>query len=367
MLEFKKEQCTGCGACNNACPIECINMVQDEEGFLYPEIDIKRCTNCGICESSCPILNRPKNYNRDVPKVYAAWSLNEKTRYESSSGGIFTELAGLIINRGGYVSGALCNESNMVEHCVINSIDYLPKLRQSKYVQSKVGRTYTTIKILLDKGETVMFVGTPCQNGGLLGFLNKRYDNLLLCDLVCHGVNSPMIYSRYFNELEEEYKSKIKTINFRDKRNGWKDFGTCVMFENGREYYSSSKTEPFYRGFMKNLYLRPSCYNCQYKSFPRFSNLTFADFWGITPDNASDDIYMGVSLIMSHSQKGDKYFESLNGEIVKKSKTLEEALLHNPCIVKSSYVQNEKRDNFFKSLISEKKLKSIIKQIIAKD
>lgn len=364
MLDLKKEQCTGCWACKNACPMECIDMTEDKEGFLYPVIDINKCIECSLCEKACPAINIPVSNNFKEPVVYAAWSLDNEVRSASSSGGIFTELAYRILDNNGFVAGARYNTNSMVEHCLINSKEELYKLRQSKYVQSEIGQIFKDVKMLLEDGRTVMFTGTPCQTAGLLQYLNIKYDNLLLCDIVCHGVNSPLVYSRYFNELGEEHKSKVKKINFRDKRNGWNDFGTCVIFENGKEYFCSQKIEPFYRGFIKNLYLRPSCYSCQYKSFPRLSDITLADFWGINTDDTIDDIYMGVSLIMIHSQKGDIYFNSIKGKITKSKRKIEEALLRNPCIVKPSFVQSEKRDSFFNSLNSDEKLKDIISKII---
>ena len=361
---LEKSCCTGCAVCANVCPNNCIFMKYDDEGFLYPEIDIKKCAECGLCEKSCPAINNPISDNYKEPEVYAAWSLDDDVRASSSSGGIFAELAHKVLDNGGFVSGAKYKINNLVEHCLINSREQLYELRQSKYVQSEIGLIFRNIKRLLEEDVTVMFTGTPCQSAGLLKFLNKKYDNLLLCDIVCHGVNSPMVYLKYFNELEEEYKSKIKRINFRDKRNGWKDFGTSVVFDNGKEYFCSQKKEPFYRGFIKNLYLRPSCYNCQYKSFPRFSDITLADFWGINTDDTIEDIYMGVSLIMIHSQKGEAYFKSIGDKITKSKRKIEEALLCNPCIAKPSFVQSVKRDLFFNSFNSDERLKEILSKII---
>lgn len=357
--------CTGCAVCANVCPNNCIFMKYDDEGFLYPEIDIKKCTECGLCEKSCPAINNPVNDNFIEPEVYAAWSLDDEVRASSSSGGIFTELAHKVLDNGGFVSGARYKTNNLVEHCLINSREQLHELRQSKYVQSEIGLIFRDIKKLLEEDRTVMFTGTPCQSEGLMQFLNKKYDNLLLCDIVCHGVNSPMVYLKYFNGLEEEYKSKIKKINFRDKRNGWKDFGTSVVFDNGKEYFCSQKKEPFYRGFIKNLYLRPSCYNCQYKSFPRLSDITLADFWGINLI-AENEIYKGVSLLLINSNKGKHYLEEISKYISKEQKTLKDATLKNPCILNSVTLSN-KRELLFKALRKETDVVDIIQKIIDYD
>ena len=362
---LEKSCCTGCAVCANVCPNNCILMKYDEEGFLYPVIDINKCTDCGLCESSCQAINNPRSNNFKKPEVYAAWSLDNEIRASSSSGGIFTELSHKVFDDGGFVSGARYKTNNLVEHCLINSREYLYELRQSKYVQSEIGLLFRDIKRLLEEDRTVMFTGTPCQSAGLLQYLNKKYDNLLLCDIVCHGVNSPMVYSKYFNGLEEEYKSKIKKINFRDKRNGWKDFGTSVLFESGKEYFCSQKKELFYRGFIKNLYLRPSCYSCQYKSFPRFSDITLADFWGVNLID-ENEIFKGISLLLINSNKGKHYLGEISKNISKEQKTLNDATLKNPCILNSVTLSN-KRDLLFKALRKETDVGDIIRKIIDND
>ncbi|WP_312811723.1 Coenzyme F420 hydrogenase/dehydrogenase, beta subunit C-terminal domain [Sedimentibacter sp.] len=362
MLELKKEKCTGCGACNNACPIKCINMEEDEEGFLYPQVDFQKCTECGLCEKSCPAINIPVRENFKEPEVYAAWSLDDAVRADSSSGGIFTELSHKVLDDGGYVSGARYNTDNLVEHCLINRREQLHELRQSKYVQSETGLIFKDVKMLLEENKTVMFTGTPCQSAGLLQYLDKKYDNLFLCDIVCHGVNSPMVYLKYFKELEEEYSSRIKTINFRNKRNGWKEFGTSVIFENGEEYFRSHKTDSFFKGFLANLYLRRSCYNCQFKGFPRVSDITLADFWGVVLNNEKE-IFKGISLILINSEKGKFYIEKISNNISKMQKTLNDAMLKNPCMVKS-VPMSTKRDLMFKALKKEINVENIICSII---
>lgn len=361
---INKENCTACGACENICPNNCLRMIQDDEGFLYPQIDMGKCNNCGKCIRVCPILNKKKFCNSMEPKVYAAWSLNDEIRKDSSSGGIFTELALCIIELRGYVIGARYNEKHLVEHDIAKNKDELALLRKSKYVQSKIGLIFREIKNFLDQDKHVMFVGTPCQVAGLRKFLNRDYEKLLLCDLVCHGVNSPLVYLKYLEELESKYKSKVKNINFRDKQISWKNFGTRVIFENNQEYYRSQREEPFYRGFINNLFLRPSCYNCRFKVFPRQADITLADFWGVEKSLKDLDIEKGISLIMIHSERGQEYFDKLGSRIFKIKSYIQAALPYNPCIINASNVSIDKRQAFFSELNNGKKVAEIIGELI---
>ena len=217
--KLKKEECTACAACVNICPKKCISMKEDEEGFEYPRIDFEKCIQCGLCEKICPILNKQKKEKyTDKPSVYAAWSLDEEIRFNSTSGGVFSELAKAILEKNGYVCGARYNENNMIEHTVINKKEDLEKIRQSKYAQSSIGKVYIKIKELLEKDNFVLFCGTPCECAGLSNFLKKDYEKLYLCDFVCRGSNSPKVYKKFLEYLEKKYKSKIKKVWFKNKK-----------------------------------------------------------------------------------------------------------------------------------------------------
>lgn len=350
MINIVKQDCTACGACNNICPNKSISMIPDDEGFLYPIIDQKKCINCKLCEKSCPIGNELDEKNDSQPKVYAAWSLDKKVRFNSTSGGLFTELAKTFIAQGGYVVGARYNASHLVEHHIIKEEKDIALLRQSKYVQSTIGFVFKNIKKLLEQDKHVMFVGTPCQGAGLLSFLNKDYKKLLLCDFICRGVNSPRAYLKYLESMEKHYDSTIKKVWFKNKINGWNKFCTKIEFDNGKEYYADRYTDVFMKGYLKNnLYIRPSCSNCYFKGFPRHADITLGDFWGVQLKDKKLDTDQGTSLVMIHSQKGKKHFEDLDNNIFKEEKELEEVLKFNPCAIKSIHM-GEKRDYFFENI-----------------
>lgn len=348
---ISKELCTGCNACLNICPQNCIEMKEDKFGFRYPFVNNDKCVKCKLCVKTCPSLNKVSvNEKWTEPKVYAAWSLDEEVRFNSTSGGIFSELAKKILTEGGLVVAARYNEKNLVEHCMIDTEVEINKIRQSKYIQSDLGFIYKTIKLRLLDGKLVSFCGSPCQVAGLLNFLDKPFDNLITFDFVCRGTNSPRAYLKYIEMLENKYDSKVKKVWFKNKTYGWNRFSTRIDFENGKTYIKDRYTDLFMRGYIEeNLYMRPCCFDCKYKSFPRVSDLTLADFWGVGAIDQVLDPDKGTSLIMINSEKGDKIFNSIRKNIFYRESTLEAAFPGNGCIAKSA-IKNPKSDTFLEML-----------------
>lgn len=193
-----KSKCTGCSACVQRCPKQCISFEEDSEGFYYPQVNLSLCINCGLCEKVCPVLQQDKPRNPVI--VYAAKNSNLSTRLASSSGGIFALLAETILRQNGVVFGARFDNEWNVIHDYTESLDGLSVFLGSKYVQSKIGNTYKYAERFLKEGRKVLFSGTPCQIVGLKKYLRKDYDTLLTVDFVCHGVPSPMIWRDYLNE-----------------------------------------------------------------------------------------------------------------------------------------------------------------------
>ncbi len=212
--------CTGCAACSNICPNECIRMLPDNDGFLRPIINIEECIYCDRCINVCPIVNMP-NPNKAIHNVYACWNNIPSVRFHSSSGGAFSALAQQILIKGGVVFGAAYDQYMNVMHIPVSDLSKLPILRGSKYVQSNIGNSYLQIQNFLRDYKKVLFSGTPCQVAALYSYLGHKPENLFTCDLICKGVPSPELFFRYIQHLEEAFNEKITRINFRDKRYGW--------------------------------------------------------------------------------------------------------------------------------------------------
>ncbi len=340
-----KSKCSGCCACMNVCPKKCITMKYDNEGFLYPEIDETSCVNCGLCEKMCqseqPIISS------NQPKAYACYNNDEQIRADSSSGGMFTLIATEIINRGGVVFGAGFDDEFNVRHISIKRVEDLSILRGSKYVQSTIGNSYREAETYLKDNIPVLFTGTPCQIDGLLHYLNRDYENLYTQDFICHGVPSPKVWQKYIKFRENKAGDKVKSVSLRNKKNGWQTFSTLFQFTNEAIYDKIFSEDLFMQGFLSNLYLRPSCYDCQSKTLNRNSDITLADFWGI--DAVEPDMFddKGTSLVFVNTLKGHSLFEAISNKITLKESRVTEAVAYNSAAYKS-VEKPAKRSMFFK-------------------
>ena len=351
MIEINaKDNCSGCHACANACPKNCIQMISDDEGFWYPQVDIEKCIDCGLCEKVCPIIHKWHPDDSCMTTAIAAINLNEEIRLKSSSGGIFTLLAENIIAKGGVVFGAaFADDFKSVRHICVDDIANLDKLRGSKYVQSKIGDTYKQAKDYLDSGRKVLFTGTPCQIGGLYSYLRTPYENLFTQDIICHGVPSPMVWEKYIEEHERKASSKTNIVTFRNKENGWKAYSVFIGFDNYKEYLNNHSADMYIRAFLSDICLRPSCSNCQFKGVTRHSDITLADFWGIQNVLPELDDDKGTSLVLVHSDKGRYLLDKLSDKIKSQAVDIDIVEKYNPSVIKS-VAANSKRSDFLKDI-----------------
>lgn len=340
-----KKNCCGCQACANICPESCITMRQDDEGFFYPIADSSKCLNCGLCEKCCPFLKRePLRINK--PIAFASKVKNEKLREQSSSGGLFSELAIKIIEEGGVVYGvAFSNDFKSANHIRIDNVDDLYRFRGSKYFQAITGTIFQKVKEDLQRGTRVLFSGVPCQINGLKMFLRKDYDNLITVEVICHGVPSQALWNKYASYLEEKYNAKIDNVNFRNKKYGWKKFGLYIEGKRVRQYFDLTK-DPYMSMFLNNFSLRPSCYDCNAKKIESMSDITLGDFWGIENVIPEMDDDKGTSLVLIQTAKGRKLIDSIDSLIIKKPVEFENAIKCNLSYCKSVLKPIE-RDSFY--------------------
>lgn len=343
--EKNKNLCSGCEACKEICPINCITMEYDSEGFLFPVVDKEKCINCNKCVGVCSIFSEKKNLDEKIKntEVFAAWNKDEKIRKESSSGGVFSLLAEKTLNNNGIVVGAMFNENNVVEHNIVDDIKDLYKLRGSKYVQSSTNGMYSLTKKYLDEGKEVLYSGTPCQIEGFYKFLNKKYENLITCGIVCHSVPSPQIFSAYLKYLENKYKSKAKNIFFRKKIKGWKNSNFYVEFENKNIFEESIYKNYFFQGFGSYLYSRKSCYFCKYKLN---SDIIIGDFWGIELSKPEIDDNKGISLVILTTKKGKETIKELKDKMKIYKSSFEQSIIKNPHVIFSAKNFKE-REKFY--------------------
>ncbi|WP_051211880.1 Coenzyme F420 hydrogenase/dehydrogenase, beta subunit C-terminal domain [Butyrivibrio fibrisolvens] len=275
------------------------------------------------------------------PDIYAVWTKDADVRYKSTSGGAFTELAKNILNKGGLVAGARYNEECLVEHCLVDSLDGLDEIRQSKYMSSIPGNIYKDVKAALEEGRLIGFCGAPCQVLGLYSFLGKDYDNLITMDFICRGMNSPKAFKAWLSELEEREGCKAKKVWFKYKDGGWKSSPkrTRVDFEDGHYVVKEGEDNLYMYGYLtSNLYIRPSCGNCTVKGVPRQGDITLADFWGIESELDDDK---GTSMLLINSEKGRDLFDEIRNNMVVHQRNFSEIFNGNPMFSTSAKVPNE--------------------------
>lgn len=383
-----KKNCCGCSACVQRCPKQCIRLEEDTEGFLYPQVDEETCIKCGLCEKVCPILNQADKLS--VLEVLAVKNPNDEERMNSSSGGVFLPLAREVINQGGVVFGAVYDESWEVHHVYAEKIEDVYPMMGSKYLQSKIGNSFKDAERFLKQGREVLFVGSPCQIAGLRTYLrNKQYSNLLAVDFLCHGVPSPGVWRRYLAETYGGYDAKeqsrlqatagknsvllsslnamspIGDIKFRDKReSGWKKYRFVVRQKSASKADQNTVLSsdihydnPFMRGFLSDIYLRPSCYVCKCKNGVNHSDMTIADFWGINQIAPEFDDDKGVGLVLLNTKKGEEYFSRFPMDMMPSN--LEKAHYHNGGFNEHTKA-HPKRDQFFFLIENGKSIKAAV-------
>jgi coenzyme F420-reducing hydrogenase beta subunit len=356
-----KTKCCGCYACYNICPQDCITMQSDEEGFWYPMADIDECNECGLCEKICPILCNNKVENQ--PVAYACINKDENIRSQSSSGGVFTLIGEKVIANDGVVFGAGFDDDFNVVHSWADDLDGLSKFRGSKYVQSNIGDTYKEVKVFLKQGRQVLFTGTPCQIAGLKSYLGKDHERLICVDIICHGVPSPLVWGKYVGYREKISGSQTKRIAFRRKNYGWKLYSVSFSFDNETEYSKPLTEDVFMQGFLKDLYLRPSCHACSFKTLNRKSDITLADFWGV--ENILPEMFddRGTSLVLVHSNNGKAMFSSIAEQMFSEKVDTDKAIASNSAAIKSA-AYNPKRDRFFEEFSEAENINELISKYI---
>ena len=328
--------CTGCGACSAACPHDCLPMVPDSEGFLFPCVDASRCSACGACFRMCPIPGRhvPDLNTKSTPlDILASWNLKPEVRNQSSSGGVFSALAALVLEQNGVVIGAATDEQLTVRHIIIEDARDLHRIRGSKYVQSKVSKSiYGGIRSHLRKGRRVLFAGTPCQVAGVRKYIGTNDSNLLACDLICHGVPSPRVLRAYL-EHRGGKKKRPTSIDFRNKNTGWKNSSIRLGFSDDTAEYSKLADDSYFQAFIRDLGLREACYRCAFASLCRAGDVTIGDYWGAQQDNIDfDQDDRGTSVVLVNTQTGRKAIEACRSQLFCAPAALDCVLKGNPML-----------------------------------
>ena len=334
-------RCTGCTACASGCPRDAITMERDREGFAYPTVDLDKCVHCGRCTAVCPLLREREP--KPLPAVFAAWNRDESIRKDSTSGGAFTALADYVLEGGGVVFGAAFDGKQHLRHVACFRKEDLWRLRGAKYVQSDLGDTFRAVREAL-KTRLVLFSGTPCQVDGLYRYLGGRPENLITCDLVCHGVPSPGVWEDMARSIEQRKRKGLQAVRFRNKVTGWKDSHFTTVYDDGTVDTAPLFCTEYGRAFGRALFLRPSCYRCAYTNMNRPGDFTLGDFWGLRDDELPEQQEKGINLLMVNTLHGSHIFDQL--PLARQAFPPERAIAGNPRLA-SPIAQPADRAAFF--------------------
>lgn len=347
------EKCTGCMACVDACPTDCVSSIIEQDGFRYSVIDTLKCISCGKCYSVCPLAHQEKHTSEQ--HLFAAYSSDPIVRNNGSSGGVFEILAKYFLEQGYYVCGASFDGTNL-KHSIINVQDDLKILLKSKYIQSDTEGIYNQILSLLKIGKKVFFCGTPCQVSAMINSTPVVLRNsIFTADIICHGVPSQKVFDDYIATLERKYGGEISDFSFRVKDNKYKHAHgySYRVTKNGKTHivngiYTNSS---FYNAFKNYLIFREGCYNCQYTTLQRVSDITLADFWGIEKYDFKGNVDTGVSMVITNSQRGQDVFSAIQSNTVSKEFPIQYGIDSNHCLTNRTH-RPKNRDFIFKEIIT---------------
>lgn len=307
VLSVSHDECVGCGACVATCPKSCISMKQ-YGFFAFPEIESSFCIQCGKCLNICPAIkvSVPNNDETPMGVYYYAWNTDKKQRESSTSGGVGSAIAKYAIENGYAVCGVELNSKMEVKHIISSENDIIDKIKGSKYVESTINtEIYHSIQELLKQGNKVLFFGTPCQVSAIQNMTPAKYKHLLLtCEIICHGVNSSIVWKDYIEDLQRKFQSSVKSYNFRSKTKGWGKLRVSAEFTNGNKLDVPAYKNQFHIWFGHHYILRYSCQLCKYRKVNRQADLCIGDFWGIEKIDASIDAMGGISVLMARTSKG---------------------------------------------------------------
>ncbi len=352
MLDFNKEElCVGCTNCYSVCPTGAVEMSESERGFYIPRIFQDKCISCGHCDRTCPVLIQKQECNTKDMKCSYVYAQDLDSRLESTSGGLFYELARYTVSHNGTVCGCVWDDDFTAKHICTQNLDDVKRMRGSKYVQSDLGSCFKEIKQALKTGR-VLFTGTPCQTTALSHYVGD-HTNLITCALICGGVPSPRVWKLYKESLEESAGSKIARLHMRSKETNWLVPEVSVEFENGRRIREILLTRNLYgTNFGAGLTISNACMDCSYKLDQVSADILIGDHWGINSRMLRSSGNKGASCVIMLTGKGKALFRSIEDTLIQEDGDLQ-GIIDSHRVLMKSHVPNRNRDEFFHRLNHE--------------
>lgn len=362
-----RDTCTACGACIAACAKQCISMEDDPLSCQYPVIDETKCIKCGMCQKVCPALTPQRAFPQG--KVYAAWNTDEQLRAQAASGGVATAIYQYALLKGMRSFGVTCLADGKTCFVPISSLDDIKKCRNSKYVYTDISPILKPIKQLVQSGERVILPALPCQIAAVLAYMGGKRDNLILIDIICHGVCPSQYLEQHITTVTERKKKQADEVLFRDPQFGTNQFVFSLYEKDHCFYHAPVHSDDVYQlGYHKALTYRENCYHCNYARAERLGDMTIADFSGLgrkKPFNGKRD---SVSCVIVSSQDGEELIKNLQAEgfLTCDSRPAEEAFVYEKQLRKPS-VSHENRQLFLQIYGQNKNFDKAAKRALRQD
>lgn len=354
MIEIcKHDVCTGCSACQEVCPKQCITMVADNMEALHPSVGQDKCIDCQLCYKTCP--NNREQIFHSPQKVWAAWSNDDKIRLTSASGGIACELYKYWLRKGGVATGVVYDRDEGCHFILMEDERYINDVQNSKYTFSKTNGIYKIVKEKLQSGVSVLFIGVPCQVAGLYGYLKKDYPNLTTVDIICHGMPPSAYLEQHIELIEKEKKDHACRLFFRDPKYYTYTY-TFTLYNVASKVFYKKKvldTDNYQLGYHRALIYRENCYQCQYARKERIADLTLGDFSGLGRIAAFEQDKHNVSCVLQNTDKGAELLNAVGDNIYKEGRPKEEAFRYEKQLMHPS-VKHLLRNVFEKEYIKNR-------------
>ncbi len=347
-------ECCGCYACKEICPEAAITMVQDAEGFYYPQVN-DNCNQCNLCVKACVKIENPQTVNHEpgFPKAYAAMNVNDEQRKNSTSGGVFPLVSQYaILERSGVVFGVSYDQEMNAVPVMATTVEETKPFSGFKYVKSELEGVYPKVKEQLENNKYVVYSGLPCECAGLKAYLNKEYKNLFLIERLCHSAPSPKIFKKYVEYIGSKYNAKVTNVTFRDKSRGWLLHKASIVFEfdNRKPLLVNARRNNYFRNYLKDNISMPGCAKCSFTVRKRVGDITLGDFWGIEKMDKEMFDNNGTSLILVNTQKGAEMLKRINSKLRIKPMPLGKAFRYNP---RNPMAITKERSKIFERLDTE--------------
>lgn len=335
-----KDKCTGCGACAFVCPKSCITMSEHSIDGWLPTIDTQNCIDCGKCTKVCP-YKTPVEKNKQI-EVYASWHTDTDMRKKCASSGTASAMYQKALADGWYIGGAVSVNALDVEMQLRNDVNAIDDFRSSKYIFSYSDKIYGQIKKALSEGKKILFIGLPCQVASIHNLFKTKRDQMILVDLVCHGTNAKEYLKQHIFTVAPG--KQIDRVIFRE---GEKFLLKMCDVKGNVVYEESSWYKDMYQfGYHKGIFYRENCYQCQYATSERVSDITLKDYWGLGELATIDYPKERVSAVMINTVQGENFFnECIECHIlIAKDRPLEEPIKGDPMLQNPTRVKPEKQD-----------------------